>query len=312
MDNSTEVSHTIESFRVRVSSNRQLVLILSENIKDLRVKRIASLLEEITPHSEAICISTQQVYEICQNAHILHRGFHPQLSFLKEEMVTASSYLAEVLKRILLYLEHMQIIGSKLPGNIMHLTKSAITEQKQLADQLRLQAFQAIKTAVSRTPGPGVMPHKNCHNAAAEEKKDLRPLFNNQPLPMGDEYDARWDPDFKVPGSQYSKFLRFSGPFFASNEVGDAIFDDFRLPETVGSLIDSWTSKYDGVKSNFKETHRLPRRVTSRAKNALIARQKVSYLVKKLCFLLVDGIFRVLIFPSPRTQVGLMILNPSV
>lgn len=95
-----------------LAANRQLAALLSSSIRDSRVqKRVLALLEEIAPHGEVIPPSAQEILKICDDDPVLYRGFHPRLAFLKENLQGATELLVESSKRMLLYLEHIEVKG---------------------------------------------------------------------------------------------------------------------------------------------------------------------------------------------------------
>lgn len=281
MGESNPLNELIGQLRCKTNRNEQETVILAQNVTDQRIKRVIELLTEVAPAAETICVMLEQILQFCQNAPSTHRGCNPHLILLRQELTDAANYHSELLKRAHLYLQHMEVMGSSFSANILQPIDSAIVEQQQLADHLRFEGYQLLSTAVSRGPGPHNTISSAHTSAACLREQKMRPLFDNKPLPIDDEYDARWDPYCRVPGSQHGKFLRFPGRFFSPEEE-ESICDNFNLPESAGLIIDAWLRKYEAINTNFKETRRLPRRTKQSDIDALVFRQRVSRILKTL------------------------------
>lgn len=287
MDESTPIQLTeiIDKLRIRATGNDKWVNILVQNDTDLRARRIMQLLGEATPKAEAVCALIEQILQICENSQVFHRGYDPYLLSLRQEITEAANYHTEILRRTRLYLQLMAKKESSFSEDILCSMDSAVAEQQELANHLRFESYRLLGTAVSRPPGPAITAFNAQRDTTDLPEVQMRPLFDNKPLPIEDEYDSRWDPDFRVPGSQYGKFLRFHGPFFAPDEEGASTCDNFNLPESAGLIIDACISKYEAVKNNFEETGRLPRKTQQSSIQALVSHQRVCHFLDFLmCF----------------------------
>nr|AVP71782.1 MAT1-1-2 [Juglanconis oblonga] len=251
-----DVSEVIVQLRARLASNRQLATLLSRSIRDPRVKRIIELLENIPPHGELIPSRAEEILQICADDPLRYRGFHPRLALLEEELSKATDFLVESSKRIILYLNHIKATGNELPESICQLTQSTLTEQKNMAVQLYQSAHSTITDALSKPPGPAPMPYDGQQDTTAAQPESTRGLVDGEPCPIGKDYDARWDPDYRMPGTQHGKFLRFPGPYFAPYNTS-SVFDQFFLSETVADLIDNCNRKFEDCLANFKDTKRI-------------------------------------------------------
>lgn len=275
MDEPTPLTELVEQLRSKTAGNERVITILVQDATDFRVKRIIELLNEVALAAEAICATIEQIPQVSQYSSTVHRGFNPHLLLLHQELTDAANHHSELSKRILLYLQHLVIQAPHFSRDILHPIISVIAEQQHLADDLRFEGSQLLSTTISRPPGPSSSTSNAPQSTALSQDGQVRPLFDNKPLPVDDQYDARWDPDCKVPGSQYSKFLRFPGSFFNPEDEDESTCDNFQLPESAGLIIDSWLSKYEAVKTNFKETQRLPRRTKQSVVDEFICNQKV-------------------------------------
>lgn len=278
MGESTSLTELIGELRSKMTENEQKKAILGQDVIDLRIKRTIELLDEAAPAAEAICTLLEEILQHCQDAPAFHRGYNPHLLLLHQDLTEAANYHSELSKRTHLYFQHMLNMGSSFPEDILRPIASAIAEQQQLADYLRFEGYRLLSTAVSRPPWPNPTISNTKISTTGSQERQMRPLFENKPLPIDDQYDARWDPCCRVPGSQYGKFLRFPGPFFSPEEDEESICDNFCLPESAGLIIDAWLSKYEAVKANFQETRRIPRRMKQSAIDAFTSHQKVSLL----------------------------------
>lgn len=303
-----EISEIVVQFRARLAANRHLAALLSRSVRDCRVKRILALLEEIAPHGEVIPPSAQEILKICDDDPVRYRGFHPRLAFLKENLSKATDFLAELSKRMLLYLKHIEVQGSSLSPSIRRLAQSAITEQKEMAVKLCQSACGAINIALSKPPGPAPMPYDDHRSEPTALSKSSRRLRGGKPSSIGHDYDSRWDPDYKMPGSQHGKFLTFAGPFFASHKDEAGNFDHFCLSANHGAHIESWKFKYEVVTTNFTDTGRLRTR-NDEDMDRLRARQKVICSTKTMIPLLT--LLRILESCCQRTLAKYTIPIPS-
>lgn len=249
-----EASDVFLQFRARLASTQHLVSLLSV-IGDRRVKRVIELLNEISYHGEVIPPCFREILRICSDDPLRYRGFHLRLNHLDEQVSKATDVLVESSKRIILYLDHIKANDSKLPVSTRLLTHSAVHEQMELARSLRQKAHLATSAALAKPPGPAPMPYDNPRDEAITKPNLERKLVEGKPYPIGKDYDARWDPDFKMPGSQHGKFFKFPGPFF-SPDTTHAIFDHFLLSETVADLLENFNRKFSDCLANFKNTNR--------------------------------------------------------
>lgn len=311
MGNFVDMGETIMRFRARLAANRQLIGLLSRDIRDSRVKRIIGLLEQMTPYCELIPPSAAEIISICKADPVRYRGSHPRLTLLKEELSTATDILLETSQRALLYLDHIKTVGSTLPPSAQQLAQSTITEIKVMGLQLSQIAREAIHTSLTKAPGPAPMPYDN-PNMTTAHPKSTRGLSEGEISPVGHDYDARWDPDAKMPGTPHGKFLRFPGPFFApfQNKNGSNFYE-FSIPETTGHNIDLLILKYDNMESNFKRTKRMHPRRGNKTSEELKARQVVSFDSTDTPFLPLLIIIRTLGFPLRNHLVSVMIPIPS-
>lgn len=249
-----EVSVIVLQFRARLAGTQHLVSLLSTT-RDCRVRRIIELLSDIPHHGEVIPPCAEEILQISADEPLRYKGFHPRLLLLKEELLKATDFLVESSKRILLYLDHISITGSKLPEATRMLTQSTVREQMEMATTLCRKARSAISSALAKPPGPAPMPYEDHEEITTAQPNSARGIYDGEPLPTGEDYDARWDPDFRMPGSQHGKFLTFPGPFFTPDTT-PAIFDHFFLSETVADLLDNFNRKYSDCVENFKTTGR--------------------------------------------------------
>lgn len=70
--------------------------------------------------------------------------------------------------------------------------------------------------------------------------------------------DWRYDPGFKVPGTQYSKFFRLPGPYFAAQPDTEDPYDYFIIPETAMCIVTYYAGGYDRVKQVFEAVGKIP------------------------------------------------------
>ncbi|KAJ4386217.1 hypothetical protein N0V93_009110 [Gnomoniopsis smithogilvyi] len=249
-----EITEIILQFRARLAGTQSLASLLSIT-KDCRVTRVIALLSEIPYHGQVLPPCAEEVLQICADDPMRYKGFHPRLLLLDEELSKATDFLVESSKRILLYLEHIKATGSKLPEAIRMLTQSTVREQMGLATDLCQKARSAMTEALTKPPGPAPMPFDDLESMITVQPSSARGLFDGEPLPTGENYDARWDPDFKMPGSQHGKFLKFPGPYFAP-DTSEAIFDHFLLSETAADLLDNFNRKFSNCVANFEAPRR--------------------------------------------------------
>nr|AAK83345.1 mating type protein MAT1-1-2 [Cryphonectria parasitica] len=256
-----------DAFRVRLAGNQHLISLLSQSIEDPRVKRVTEFIEQLTLRGEVITSSTEETSQILHEDPVRWRGFHQRLAVLREKLTEATDYMLELSNRVNLFLEHTRIydqLGS-YPG-LLHettreLVQSAIAHQKSAAVDLRRSVFSALSSSFIKPPGPAPMSRYKYHHVNTSKQlvsRDHR-LIDGKPSPVGDQYDFRWDPDYKTPGSQHTKFMTFPGPFFGPIQESEGTFDQFCIPETTGKLIDHLTLQYEAVTTNFDITSRLPR-----------------------------------------------------
>lgn len=92
----------------------------------------------------------------------------------------------------------------------------------------------------------------------------------------------RYNPDFKVPGSQHCKFLRFPGPYFAPSHDPQDPYDRFFLPEATTLILFYYVRMYDQVEENLINTGRLSLPKDGEEAAELLLRKKVVHLPK--CF----------------------------
>lgn len=255
MDESYNISDLVGQFRARVLANQHLIEMLSKSSNDPRVKRIVALLKQITPYEEMIPPPAEEILKICEDDPARYRGLHLRLEVLKEQLLDAAGSLTELSKRILLYLEHIQVKPAPfttLPMSFRDLVKSAVTEQKEMATQICQKAYTAIEMGRTKPPGPAPMPYED-----QNQPREFRKLVNGEPAPIGQDYDPRWDPDVRMPGTLHGKFLRFPGPYFARYHASKGFFDVFELSGCLGQLIENVERHYETTHDNFASTGRL-------------------------------------------------------
>lgn len=311
MCESGSLTELIGELRSKATEHEKKIAILSQDVIDLRIKRTIELLDKAAPAAEAICALLEEILQHCQDAPAFYRGYNLHLLLLHQDLTEAANYHSELSKRAHLYFQHMLNMGSSFSKDILRPIASAIAEQQQLADYLRFEGHQLLSTAVSRPPWPNPTIFNTKISTAGSQERQMRPLFENKPLPVDDQYDARWDPSCRVPGSQYVKFLRYPGPFFFPEKDEENSCDNFCLPESAGLIIDAWLSKYEAVKTNFQDTHRIPRRMEQTAIDSFTSHQKVSLLCETFSPSSLTSLLRGLAFLWQRHLGYLMILTPS-
>lgn len=198
-----DISEVCLQLRARFQSNQFLIELLSK-INDRRVKRIVQLLNQM-PKSE-IPEYAQEIVQICADLPG-KTGFHPRLHFLSAELNKAVDFLREHLKRVGLYLDHIAANGNVVPDATSQLVRvcmsssclffsqltsaqSAAKEQMDLSTVLCREARSAYTDATCYPPGPEALE---------------RGLVNGVPEPIGEDYDPRWDPVVRMPGSQHGE-----------------------------------------------------------------------------------------------------------
>lgn len=248
-----EVSEIVLQFRARLAGTQHLVRLLSTT-RDCRVRRIIELLNDVSRYGELVPPCAEEIIQICTDDPMRYRGLHPRLLLLKDELSTATDFIIESSRRILLYLEHISITGSKLPEATRMLTQSTVREQMEMVTSLHQKAHSATTSALVKPPGPAPMPYDD-HEEITTAQPSMRGLINGKPAPIGEDYDARYDPDVKMPGTLHGKFLTLPGPFFAP-ETTKAAFDHFCVSETIADLLDNFSRKYSDCADNFKDTRR--------------------------------------------------------
>lgn len=113
-------------------------------------------------------------------------------------------------------------------------------EQADLTKKICLEARSAYTEITCSAPGPTPMPD----DETTTERKDYsRQLRDGVPTPIGKDYDSRWDPAARMPGSAHGKFFKFPGNYFVP-DTNAANFDQFLLPETTSDLIDKMDRKF--------------------------------------------------------------------
>lgn len=250
-----DISETALHFRARISCTPHLVSLLSVT-RDCRVSRVIELLNRISPHGEVITPCAEQILQICTDDPLRCKGFHPRLLSLEHELSKATDILVESSKRILMYLDHIKATGSKLPDTIRMLTESTVREQMQLATRLYHRARSANTAALAKPPGPAPMPYDNHEDSSTAQQNPARGLLDGKPFHADEDYDIRWDPDFRMPGSPHGKFFKFPGPYFVPDTTR-AIFDHFFLSETTADLIDNFNRRFADCLANLKDTGRI-------------------------------------------------------
>lgn len=102
---------------------------------------------------------------------------------------------------------------------------------------------------------------------ANPEEQDFRPFRNGKPVPVFDTslttgelapVDWRYDPGFKVPGTQYCKFFRLPGPYFAPQPDPQDTCDYFILPETAKRIVSYYLGGYNHIKQAFEAAGKIP------------------------------------------------------
>ncbi|KUI72759.1 hypothetical protein VM1G_08161 [Cytospora mali] len=277
----------LEKLRVRMAGNTFFINLIGETgTKDVRIKRIASLLEGVNKYVTEFCNICDDAFEICDKDPRRYRGPHYQLAALKAGMDRAADYAYEYSKRILLYLELLRTTGSTMEDGAKRTLQTSIETQKKLIYEARWSVIKQMNLDVRPPPGPGSLPYGHPEGANPEDQ-DFRPLRNWKPVPQQEvsmttgqlrPVNWRYDPGFKVPGSQHCKFLRLPGPYFAPRHDPRDPHDLFFLPEVTTMILFYFVRKYDQVTQNFLATGRLPQPRDDEEAAELVLRKKVVYL----------------------------------
>nr|AQT26493.1 MAT1-1-2 [Valsa mali] len=257
----------LEKLRVRMAGNTFFINLIGETgTKDVRIKRIASLLEGVNKYVTEFCNICDDAFEICDKDPRRYRGPHYQLAALKAGMDRAADYAYEYSKRILLYLELLRTTGSTMEDGAKRTLQTSIETQKKLIYEARWSVIKQMNLDVRPPPGPGSLPYGHPEGANPEDQ-DFRPLLNGKPVPLLDTnlatgeltpVDWRYDPGFKVPGSQHCKFLRLPGPYFAPQYNPRDPYDRFFLPQVTKRILSYYANQYDTIKQYLEATGRIP------------------------------------------------------
>ncbi|CAN8100103.1 unnamed protein product [Discula destructiva] len=227
--------------RAKLAGNSHLVeLLLKHAPEDRRVKRMVELLTEVSHRGLAMSSCVQEIMQICAENPKRRFGFHPRLRLLIEDMSKSCDFLLEFSNRVMMYLDHLGATGSLMPESVRLLVKSALHEQMDLSTTFCREARSAYANATCSAPGPAPMPDESTTNRRLDA---VRGLFNGEPKPIGKDYDSRWDPDYRVPGSPHCKFFKFPGNYFAP-DTNPAKFDHFLLSQTTAALIEDTNRKF--------------------------------------------------------------------
>lgn len=138
-----------------------------------------------------------------------------------------------------------------------------------LSTKICQKARSVYADAICYPPGPGPRLDGKPSTAQSESTRELR---DGEPQPTGKDYDPRWDPFARMPGSQHGKnnptsavrvsltftgkFFKFPGPFFAPDATRTN-FDQFLLSETHSKLIDNSNRRIANVRANLEKTGRI-------------------------------------------------------
>ncbi|ROW07185.1 hypothetical protein VPNG_07387 [Cytospora leucostoma] len=270
--------------RVRIVGNKYFVDLIAESgTKDARIKRVAQLLQKVSRHETDFCNFCDEAFEICAKDPRLYRGPHFQLSQLKDSMDRAGDFMYEYSKRILLYLELLRTTGSTMDDSARITIQTSITTQKELLYAARWSVIKEMALDVRPPPGPASLPYGHPEGVANPEEQDVLPFLDGKPVPQLElsmttdrsrPINWRYDPGFKVPGSQHCKFLRFPGPYFAPVHDPQDPHDRFFLPEATTQILYYFVRKYDQVLQNFTTTGRLPQPRNDKEATKLLEQQK--------------------------------------
>lgn len=150
----------LAKLRVRIAGNNFLIdLIRETETRDVRIKRIAELLEGLSKYVKEFCKTCDVTFEICAEDQRRHKGPHYQLESLKADMDRNADYAYEHAKRILLYLELLNTTGSTMENSAKVTMKSNVTTQKELIYEARWAVIKEMALGARPPPGPASLPY---------------------------------------------------------------------------------------------------------------------------------------------------------
>ncbi|KAL1858334.1 hypothetical protein Daus18300_009952 [Diaporthe australafricana] len=256
--------------RIRSVGNQYYIDVIREgNHKDVRVKRVAQLLQDLNRQEKALCDLSQQVFDIRTENERRYIGNDPRLEVIMKKLGCHADFVAEFAKRVILWLDHLRIAGSKLSDQTRRTLEHSMSVQRDLTKGLFWSATMASRVGKIRGPVPGSLPYHpddapnpelqgawgyiDGDHVAVEERNPE----TGKPQPL----NWRWNPDIRMP-TPYNKFFRFEGPsYFSPNKPEYPYkYNEFYLPQSALEIRDYYTRKFDQVENNFKATGRLPTR----------------------------------------------------
>ncbi|ROV87081.1 hypothetical protein VSDG_10005 [Cytospora chrysosperma] len=265
----------LAKLQVRIAGNNFFIDLIGETgTKDLRIKRIAQLLEGLNKYAKQFCKVCDDAFEVCAKDPRRYRDSHHQLEDLKKAMDRAADYVYEHAKRILLYLEHLRTTGSNMDDSARVTLQTSMTTQKELIFAARWSVIKEMALDVRPPPGPASLPFGHPEGVPNPEEQDFRPFRDGKPVPVMDvdvatgelaPVDWRYDPAFNVPGSQHCKFFRLPGPYFAPQPDPQDPCDRFILPEVTKRILGYYAAKYHRIKLAFEATGEIPVRTAGEA-----------------------------------------------
>nr|WRY74166.1 mating type protein MAT1-1-2 [Diaporthe caulivora] len=255
--------------KMRMAGNKHFAQVLRqvETQKDPRVLRIARLLDQLNGQEQALIDLTDEVFAICDKEQLRYVGFHPRLERLIKDVRYAADFVDEYAKRVVLWLEHLRITGSKVNEMARTTLSDSVSKQRHCTTGLVWSAVMASPTGKIRPPGPGKLPYGSA-GAPNPELQEPRKYVNGKPVPVLERnfytgelrpINWRYDLDFRMP-SPYCKFLRFNGPYFNPTKPHPRELNSFFLPGSLVQIIHYYMRKYDQTEQNLRDTGRLPTR----------------------------------------------------
>lgn len=150
----------LAKLQVRIAGNNFFIDLIGETgTKDLRIKRIAQLLEGLNKYAKQFCKVCDDAFEVCAKDPRRYRDSHHHLEDLKKNMDRAADYVYEHAKRILLYLEHLRTTGSKMDDSARLTLQTSMTTQKELIFAARWSVIKEMALDVRPPPGPASLPY---------------------------------------------------------------------------------------------------------------------------------------------------------
>lgn len=150
----------LSKLRVRIVGNKFFVDLIKETgAKDVRIKRIAQLLEGLSKYVKEFCNTCDDAFEICAKDPRRYRGPHYQLEALKVNMNRTADYAYEYAKRIILYLDLLNTTGSTMEDSAKLTIQTSVTTQKELIFEARWSVIKEMALDVRPPPGPASLPY---------------------------------------------------------------------------------------------------------------------------------------------------------